>query len=300
MRITVLALTVGAAIVVSLGMRAEQAPTTRRMPANGTSLAYVDQGKGTPVVFAHGAVGDLRLWEPQRQDISRGHRFVSYTYRYHGLDPWPDDGKQYTSATHAADLAALIGGLKSGPVHLVGLSYGGFVASLVAMNHAKLVRSLTLADAALFTLLGDKPEDKAALDAFVKGTEPLMATLKAGDTAGATKQLVALVLNRTPKRFDELSVELRQMLMDNARTLPLLFAEPQVMISCDMLRQVKIPTLVVGGAESPAFFTATNDAIVRCIPGSRLHVVPKAGHAMASDNAPEFNKALLEFIARHQ
>jgi pimeloyl-ACP methyl ester carboxylesterase len=300
MRIKVLALTVLAEIVLGLGIRAEQPPRTLRMPANGTSLAYVEQGKGTPVVFAHGAVGDLRLWEPQRQDISRGHRFVTYTYRYHGLDPWPDDGKQYTRATHAADLAALIGGLKSGPVHLVGLSYGGFVASLVAMNHPQLVRSLTLADASLFTLLADRPEDKAALDAFVKGTEPLMAALKTGDAAGATKQLVALVLNRTPKTFDELPEGLRQILMDNARTLPLLFAEPEVVISCDMLRQVKIPTLVVGGAESPAFFTATNDAIVRCISGSRLHIVPKAGHVMTSDNAPEFNKALLEFIARHQ
>jgi pimeloyl-ACP methyl ester carboxylesterase len=112
-----------------------QAPAPRHLTANGASLAYVEEGKGIPVVFAHGAVGDLRFWEPQRQEIGRKYRFVSYTYRYHGVDPWPDDGKQYSTATHAADLAALIEGLKAGPVHLVGLSYGGFIASTVAMNN---------------------------------------------------------------------------------------------------------------------------------------------------------------------
>jgi pimeloyl-ACP methyl ester carboxylesterase len=123
--------------------------------------------------------------------------------------------------------------------------------------------------------------------------------LKAGDTIAATKLLTSLVLNKESKSFDDLPEGFRQVLLDNARTLPLLFAAPQVVVSCDMLRKVKIPTLVVGGAETPSFFTAANNAVVRCIPGSRLQVIPKAGHASSSDNAAEFNKTLLQFIARH-
>jgi pimeloyl-ACP methyl ester carboxylesterase len=300
MRVSVLALAVAAAVGFGVSLLAVgQAPATRHVKANGVDLAYVEEGKGIPVVFAHGAVADLRFWEPQRQDIGRKYRFVSYTYRYHGVDPWPDDGKQYSTATHAADLAAFIEGLKAGPVHLVGLSYGGFVASTVAMNNPKLVRSLTLAEPALSTLLAERPDDKPVLDAWVKAAEPMGAALKAGDTIGATKLLTALVLNKGPKSFDDLPEGFRQVLLDNARTLPLLFAAPQVVVSCDMLRKVTIPTLVVGGAETPSFFTATNNAVVRCIPGSRLQVIPKAGHAMSSDNPSEFNKALLLFIARH-
>jgi hypothetical protein len=37
------------------------------------------------------------------------------------------------------------------------------------------VRSLTLAEPSLFTLLAERPEDKPALDAWVKAAEPLGA-----------------------------------------------------------------------------------------------------------------------------
>src|SRR5215467_11584821 len=73
---------------------------------NGVDLSYIDDGVGTPVVFVHGAWMDLRYWEPQREGVAAHHRFVAYTLRYHGTAPWPDDGKNYSAATHAADLAS--------------------------------------------------------------------------------------------------------------------------------------------------------------------------------------------------
>jgi len=65
---------------------------------NGVELSYVDQGVGTSVVFVHGAWMDLRYWEPQRKAIAAKYRFVSYTLRYHGTGPWPDDGRHYSTA----------------------------------------------------------------------------------------------------------------------------------------------------------------------------------------------------------
>jgi pimeloyl-ACP methyl ester carboxylesterase len=110
---------------------------------NGVDLSYIDDGVGTPVVFVHGAWMDLRYWEPQREGVAAHHRFVAYTLRYHGTAPWPDDGKNYSAATHAADLAAFIHQLNAGPVHLVGLSMGGRLATMVALEHPDLLRSLT-------------------------------------------------------------------------------------------------------------------------------------------------------------
>src|SRR5688572_5576549 len=158
--------------VAALALQAQSAPQTRQLRANGTDLSYVDQGTGAPIVFVHGAVGDLRLWEPQRDAVAKSHRFVAYTFRYHGTGPWTDEGKQYSPATHAADLAAFISGLESGPVHLVGLSYGGALAALVAVKQPALIRSLTLAEPALFAILADLPEGKPALESWVKGAAP--------------------------------------------------------------------------------------------------------------------------------
>jgi aminoacrylate hydrolase len=50
----------------------------------------------------------------------------------------------YTIAQHAADMAALLRHLELGPTHLVGSSTGGAIAQGMALDHARLVRSLTM------------------------------------------------------------------------------------------------------------------------------------------------------------
>jgi pimeloyl-ACP methyl ester carboxylesterase len=284
------------ALVVAAAALAAQTnpPQVRVIAANGTELAYFEEGKGTPVVFVHGAVGDLRFWEPQREAFSKGHRFVAYSLRYHGAMKWTDDGKQYSSATHAADLAALITALKAGPVHLVGLSYGGFLAAMVATKEPQLLRTLTLAEPSLFSVLAEFPDGKGALEQWSAGAAPMVATLKSGDTMAATKQLMTLVTGES--NFDELPAEMRQILTDNARTLPLLFAAPQVPVSCDALRAMKVPTLLLRGERTPEFFAKTNEVAGRCIAGSRQDVVSGASHAMSYDNPSGFNQAVLDFI----
>ena len=56
----------------------------RQLRVNGVDLSYIEQGRGTPVVFVHGAWMDLRYWEQQRQAIAMQYRFIAYTLRYHG------------------------------------------------------------------------------------------------------------------------------------------------------------------------------------------------------------------------
>jgi pimeloyl-ACP methyl ester carboxylesterase len=271
-----------------------------QLRANGTDLSYVAEGKGAPVVFVHGAVGDLRFWEPQRAAFAKDHRFVAYTLRYHGTSPWPDAGKQYGADVHATDLAAFIGALNAGPVHLVGLSYGGLLATMVATRNPALVRTLTLAEPALFELLGDRPEDKEVLDVWAKAIAPMMQPLKAGDSVTATKRLVGVVNGKFGGDFDSLPADLRQILLDNARTLPLLFASPNSPIPCDALHALKMPTLLIHGEHTPLFFSRINEAVGRCIAGSQKTIIPNASHTMSAQNAGAFNRAVLTFVDKHR
>lgn len=291
-------------MAASLGLLAQsKPPATRQLRANGVDLSYIEQGKGAPVVFAHGAVGDLRFWEPQREAFAKQHRFIAYTYRYHGTAPWPDEGKQYSGETHAADLSAFIAGLKAGPVHLVGLSYGGLLAAMVALKDPQLIRSLTLAEPALFSLVAETPEGKPVLEAWGKSFAPVAAAIQAGDSVGAAKLLLALVNGEPVENFDKLPAGLRQILLDNARTLAPAFATPPgataTAASCDTLRPVKIPTLVIRGERTPEIFVKTNEAVARCIDGSRSIVIPKASHVMSYQNPAAFNAAVLEFVGKH-
>jgi pimeloyl-ACP methyl ester carboxylesterase len=147
---------VGSALVLlgvagMVGVAAETA--SKEVEVNGVRLPYVEQGSGTPVVLVHAALSDLRDWEAVREALARNHRVVAYTQRYHGTAPWPDDGRSFSAATHADDLAAFISALDAGPVHLVGWSYGGSVAAVAATNNPRLVRSLVLYEPNLASVL---------------------------------------------------------------------------------------------------------------------------------------------------
>jgi esterase len=106
------------------------------------------------------------------------------------------------------------------------------------------------------------------------------------------------VSNQGPGTFEKYSDAFRQMFLDNARTLPLAFSVPFPETSCAKLGGVKVPTLVVGGDQTLRIFSSINDAIVRCIPGSRLAIVPKATHVVSHQHPAAFNDVLLKFLAK--
>jgi len=286
---------------LALQARADTPPQVRQLRVNDVDLSYIEQGTGAPVVFVHGAISDLRFWEPQRPEVAKRHRFIAYTYRYHGVAPWPDDGRRYSTALHTADLAAFIRGLGAGPVHLVGQSGGGVLATLVAMEHPQLLRSLTLAEPAIGALLVGMPEAKPALEDREKIVGAAGAAVQSGDAVQATKLFFDWVNNEGPGAFDKQPDALRQMLLDNANTLPLSrvspASPPPPAISCATLGGVKLPTLVIGGEHTRPYYSLINEIVVRCIPGSRMVTIPKATHPMNYQNPGAFNEALLQFLA---
>src|SRR5262245_53430931 len=170
------------------------APAVKAVEVNGVRLSYVEQGSGEPIVFVHGAPTDLRGWEPVREGIASKYRFIAYTQRYFGTEPWPDDGKNFSIATLADDLATFITSLNAGPVHLVGWSYGGAVAMQAAVKNPSLVRSLILYEPAavisvISVLPADSAEGKSAREDQSKMIAPAIAANKAGDAIQATKLL---------------------------------------------------------------------------------------------------------------
>jgi pimeloyl-ACP methyl ester carboxylesterase len=270
-----------------------------QLRVNGVDLAYIDQGTGAPVVFVHGAWMDLRYWEPQRQAIATQYRFLAYSLRYHGTAPWPDAGQHYSAATHTADLVAFIRQLHTGPVHLVGLSSGGRLVTMVALAHPDLVRSLTLAEPAMAELLEELPEAKAVREELRQRLELIRTTANAGEAVQAAKLFFEWGNNQGAGAFDRQPEAFRQMILGNARTVALQLSAPRPpALSRTMLSGVKFPVLVVGGEHSRRHSVLGNEVLVQCIPGSRLVVIPQATHLMSHQNPTAFNEALLHFLVQ--
>jgi pimeloyl-ACP methyl ester carboxylesterase len=184
-------------------------------------------------------------------------------------------------------------------VHLVGLSSGGRLVTLVALQYPDLVRSLTVLEPPIDEVLGDLPEVQPVRDEWRKAFEPIRTAAQAGEAIQAAKLFFELANNQGAGAFDMQPEAFRQMILDNARTVPLQLSAPRPLaISCATLRGVKAPTLVVGGEQTPRYLALINEVVVQCIPGSRLVVISKATHLMSHQNPVAFNEALLHFLAQ--
>jgi len=91
-------------LCLPLPASAASGPLAKSVEVNGVRLIYVEEGSGEPIVFVHGAFSDPRVWEPVREEIAKRYRFIAYTQRYYGTEPWPHDGKNFSVTTHADDL----------------------------------------------------------------------------------------------------------------------------------------------------------------------------------------------------
>lgn len=276
-----------------------ETPVNKTMAVNGTSLAYVEQGKGVPVVLVHGAFSDLRAWEPQREAVASRYRFISYTQRFFGKDARPDTGLQYSQLVHAEDLAAFIRQLNAGPVYVVGRSYGATVAMQMALRHPELVRALFVHEPSIAGTAVTDPESQVILKRERAGLASAREAAKDGNAAEATR-LFADWTNDQPGGFDALPPETRAMHLDNARTVAWhLEAPAPPMVTCSDLGQLKMPLGITTGEITRPFFKILAETAHRCVPGSRLIPIPGARHAATMQNPTAFNDALLTFLSSH-
>jgi pimeloyl-ACP methyl ester carboxylesterase len=282
------------------------APRTAVVEVNGVFLSNVEQGAGQPVVFVHGALSDLRVWQPVREQLARraeiasGFRLIAYTQRYYGTRAWNDDGARFSVATHADDLARLVAALAAGPVHLVGSSYGGLVAVSAAVKNPALVRSLVLYEPALGSVLPEDSEDgraaRADRAAFIA---PVIAAIRAGDNIRAARLMYEAVNQLPPGGFDCEPYAVQARVLDNARNLPLLFAAlASSDMTCDRLRDFAAPTLVMRGERSQPYYVLITEAVARCLPQARRVVLKDANHGAPHRDPAAFAAAIVEFLSK--
>jgi pimeloyl-ACP methyl ester carboxylesterase len=277
-------------------------PLAKEIEVNGVRLPYVEQGSGESIVFVHGVFSDLRIWEPVREEVAKRYRFIAYTQRYHGVGAWKDDGQEYSTATHADDLDKFITSLKVGPVHLVGRSAGGRIAMTAALKNPALVRTLTLHEPEAPSVLpAGSAEEKAAREDQAKFYSAAIEANTAGDPIRTMRLFVEGVYQLEPGGFDRLPKATQTMLLDNARTAPLMFgAPPPPAITCDTLKTFTRPTLVTHGEKTQAFFKLINENIVKCVPAVQQVSFPNLIHSAPSADPVAFTAALFEFLANHQ
>lgn len=257
-------------------------------------LELVDEGTGIPVVFSHGGSSDLRYWEPQREAFAARHRFVAYSRRFHGVNPWPGEGDNSDDA-HVTDLLVIIHRLDAGPAHLVGFSAA--IALRATVREPRLVRSLTIIEPNVPWLLEGDPEGEAVL-AWWRAENNRVRTEAAGSDERRAVLWFELVNNRGSGTFATQPEAFRRMWHDNfARRRP--DPGPSRPLACDRLSTIGVPTLVVSAEHGMPYSRTIVDRLAKCIPGAALVVVPGVSHFMSYQDPGLFNETVLTFLGDH-
>jgi pimeloyl-ACP methyl ester carboxylesterase len=270
-----------------------------QIEANGIPVSYIDDGSGEPVVFVHGAVGDLRVWEPIREAVASQHRFVAPTLRYFGTGEWPDQGGRFSVATHADDIGAFIEAMALGPVHLVGWSYSGNIVTAVALQQPEVVLSLILFEPAITSMVKQGEAGDAAREAQGRMFGPVAAAVAEGDADKAAVLLVEGVFQLPPGGFSGQPPEIQAVQLDNARTMPLLWSADLGGVTCDTLKTLDKPTLIVCGAESNAYWPHIAETMKECLPDAEVTLQPAVNHDGPVRDPAGLAAIIRDFVAKH-
>jgi pimeloyl-ACP methyl ester carboxylesterase len=252
---------------------------------NGVILSYTDEGHGTPLVFIHGFPLSRETWSEQVEAFKTSHRVIAPDLR--GLGQSEAQPGTNTMDRFADDVHTLLGALDTGPVVLIGHSMGGYVALAFARRHPESLRGLVLVG----TKAGADTTEGAAgrrataekvklegIDGVVNAMAPKMLAASNQDAAMAAKV----------RDFMEPSKP--------EGVIAALLGMAERPDSTPSLGRIRVPTLVITGADDTVIPPAESDTLAKGIAGAQLKVIPKAGHLVAFERPAEFNNALGEWL----
>ena len=254
----------------------------------GAELHYDVRGRGPAILFFHGFPLDLTMWDGQAAALVPTHTVIRFDARGFGLSPVGDG--LLTMERIADDGARLLDHLGLGQAVVGGCSMGGYAAFAMARRHPSRLRGLVLQDT---RAAADTPESR--------NNRALQAekVLKEGASAAAEALLPKLLGETTRRTRPEVVARVRERILTTsprgiADALAGLAARAD---STPTLREIRVPTLVLCGAEDVLTPPAEAEAMAAAIAGARLAIVPEAGHLANLENPDAFNAVLLAFLA---
>src|SRR5262245_43122133 len=253
-------------------------PTISTIAVRGCNIRLMRGGSGPPLLFLHGA-GGAGAWLPVMQALAEKFDVIVPEHPGFGESDTPD----WLDTIH--DLAYFyldfVDALDLDPVHLVGVSLGGWIAAEIAIRNTSRLASLTLASAG---------------GLYVNGVEQV-------DTFLLTDERRIRAFFHDQARADEmiahmLKPELEDVAMKNRTATARLSWQPR---GYDphlgkWLHRIDVPTLLIWGAEDRLFPPPHAAAYGERIPGAKAVIIPECGHVAHVEKAGVFASELAAFI----
>ncbi|MPY78465.1 MAG: alpha/beta fold hydrolase [Actinophytocola sp.] len=277
---------------------------------NGINVCYETFGPpdGEPLLLIMGLSAPMTWWDDQFCLLlaERGFHVIRFDNRDCGRSssiggavslPAAYLGRKtaYSLDDMSDDAAALLERLGVASAHIVGASLGGMVGQLLAIRHPDRARSLTSIMSHTGNRLVWRPHRKAVAT---------LLTAPPRDRDGYITHLLrmASVIGSPGYPLDEQRLRARAERtfdrgINRAGTARQLAAAVAAQDRTARLKQLRLPTTVIHGADDLLINVGCGLATVRAVPGAELHVINGMGHDMPQPMWPRFAD-MIEHTAR--
>lgn len=254
------------------------------------ALAWEEYGQGDPLILLMGLGASKAKWAPHIQAYQKHFHVYALDNRGAGESPKPVS-YAYTIEEMAEDVLLFMEKQKISSAHFNGISMGGAIAQVIAMNHPDKVRSLILTNT--FSYCGTP---------FRRAIELLRESCGQLDpiTFGRLCQWMIFSQPFQEKQEDYLlKAEIQDLQDPHPMPAYAYKAQCNAILGFDSrsgLKNITAPTLIVGGDKDlfvPAYQT---QEMARSIPRSIVTIIPDGGHVQHWEHLENYNHLTLNFL----
>lgn len=205
----------------------------------------------------------------------------------------------YSVGDMAADAVGVLDALGIERAHVAGMSLGGMIAQHLAFSHGERFRSVT------------SVMSTSGAEGLPQGTPAALEALASQPADPSDRASVIAHQMRTQRVIESpgypaTEAELRSYFergydrcyapAGSARQMAAVFSDTT---RAARLAEIRLPFLVLHGAEDPLIPLACGEDTAKRVPGAKLQVIPGMGHDVTVANTPVVADAILEFARTH-
>lgn len=258
--------------------------------SRGRRIYYERRGQGPAVLLCHGAGSNAATWWQQLPAFAARHTCITMDIRCFGRSVAPVD--EFLLDNFVADVVAILDREEVQRVTHVGQSLGGFIGLKLALAHPARVAALVACDSSLAL------DHLVLLETFARRQVSHQAVTIEQRSLGRwflencpeKAALYAQINHFNPSAYSLAAQEWGSALAG--------LMEPARLIPMRALRDVACPTLLLVGSEDPIVPLSVMEEVQALVRGSEIAVLEDAGHSAYFERPQEFNRTVLDFIAR--
>jgi len=255
----------------------------------GFNIHYAEAGSGPPVILLHGLWGGLNEWSPVIEPLSATHRIIAMDFiGFHGSAK-PDT--QYHNALLSQFLAGFIEALDLDQVTLMGHAMGANTAAYTAVHHPGRVAALILVDGA-----GYRNPDRDLSKPLSQGMMRFRR-VATGSSLQATRGLLERRVLDTSIVTDQWVEEAFGLWLNSAGAIGDMLLEGGD-LSAEEMQQIRLPTLIIWGAEDKVFSIDNVARLQADIAGAKAVIIEDSGHLPQIEQSDAFLDAITNFLAQ--